>query len=55
MMDLIIKDKIVSFKYLEKNIFKYICQCGCEMACTILVFYSYCTGIELLISIIIFF
>jgi hypothetical protein len=36
MMDLIIKDKIVSFKDLEKNIFKYICQCGCEMACTIL-------------------
>ena len=36
MMDLIIKDKIISFKDLEINIFKYICQCGCEMARTIL-------------------
>jgi hypothetical protein len=36
MMDLIIKDKIITFKDLEINIFKYICQCGCEMARTIL-------------------
>jgi len=36
MMELIIKDKIISFKELEQNIFKYICQCGCEMAKIIL-------------------
>ena len=36
MMELIIKDKIISFKELEQNIFKYICQCGCEMARIIL-------------------
>ena len=35
-MELIIKDKIISFKELEQNIFKYICQCGCEMAQIIL-------------------
>jgi len=36
MMELIIKDKIISFKKLEKNIFKYIYQCGCEMTRIIL-------------------
>lgn len=36
MMEVIIKDKSISFKDLEQNIFKYICQCGCEMARTIL-------------------
>ena len=36
MMKSIIKDKIISFKELEKNIFQYICQCGCEMTRTIL-------------------
>ena len=36
MMEVIIKDKIISFKELEQNIFKYICQCGCEMARIIL-------------------
>lgn len=35
-MELIIKDKITSFKELEQNIFKYICECGCEMARIIL-------------------
>jgi len=36
MMELIIKDKSISFKELEKKIYKYICQCGCEMAQIIL-------------------
>lgn len=36
MMELIIKDKLISFKELEQNIFKYICQYGCEMAKIIL-------------------
>lgn len=36
MMESIIKEKNISFKELEQNIFKYICQCGCEMTRTIL-------------------
>lgn len=30
-MNTIVKEKLVSFKELEKKVFKYVCELGCEI------------------------
>ena len=40
MMSTIVDEKLISFKELEKKVFKYVCELGCEITKTILESYD---------------
>ena len=40
MMGTIVEEKLISFKELEKKVFKYVCELGCEITKIILESYD---------------
>lgn len=39
-MNIIVEERLISFKELEQKVFKYVCELGCEIARIILEFYD---------------